>query len=142
MERSSYPLVDAEAAAALVLERTSVLGGEDVHLAECAGRVLVRDLVAPSQLPPFPSSAVDGSSAISNCGPGASALIAFIEGSENVAAADDADGVANTFISRPSSATAMPPSGRQHSAEMARSNRLSSVVAVPSRRQTAVPSAM
>jgi molybdopterin molybdotransferase len=60
MERSSYPLVDAEAAAAFVLERTSVLGGEDVHLAECAGRVLVRDLVAPSQLPPFPSSAVDG----------------------------------------------------------------------------------
>jgi molybdopterin molybdotransferase len=60
MQRSSYPLVDAEEAAALVLERTAVLGGEDVHLADCAGRVLVQDLVAPSQLPPFPSSAVDG----------------------------------------------------------------------------------
>ena len=60
MQRSTYPLVDAEEAAALVLERTPVLGGEDVHLAECAGRVLVQDLVAPGQLPPFPSSAVDG----------------------------------------------------------------------------------
>jgi molybdopterin molybdotransferase len=60
MQRSTYPLVDAEEAAALVLERTPVLGGEDVHLAECAGRILVQDLVAPGQLPPFPSSAVDG----------------------------------------------------------------------------------
>jgi molybdopterin molybdotransferase len=37
-----------------------VLTGEDVHLAEAVGRVLVGDLVAPGDLPPFPSSAVDG----------------------------------------------------------------------------------
>ena len=55
----------------------------------------------------------------------------------------DADGVANTCTSRPSSATAMPPSGRQHSAVMARSKRLTSTVAaVPSSRRMAAPSAM
>ena len=43
-----------------MLDRTPVLKGEEVPLAECAGRVLVRNLVASSRLPPFPSSAVDG----------------------------------------------------------------------------------
>src|SRR2546421_6901973 len=60
MRASTYPLVEAGEAAALVLERTPVLTGEDVHLAEAVGRVLVGDLVAPGDLPPFPSSAVDG----------------------------------------------------------------------------------
>lgn len=60
MRASTYPLVDAAAAAALVLERTPVLPAEDVALADCPGRVLVDDLVAPAQLPPFPASAVDG----------------------------------------------------------------------------------
>ena len=68
-------------------------------------------------------------------GPGASALIACIEASENVSVGDGAAGVANTCTSRPSSATAMPPSGRQHSAVIGRSNRLISAVAAPSRRQ-------
>jgi len=57
---SPYPLVDAAEAAAAVLERTPVLGVEHVALAECAGRVLAQDLSAPSPLPAFPSSAVDG----------------------------------------------------------------------------------
>ncbi|MBJ7596683.1 MAG: molybdopterin molybdenumtransferase MoeA [Candidatus Nephthysia bennettiae] len=60
MRASTYPLVEAGEAAALVLERTPVLPGEEVHLAEAVGRVLVSDLVARGDLPPFPSSAVDG----------------------------------------------------------------------------------
>jgi len=57
---SSYPLVDAEIAAALVLEHTPVLGVESVALAEAFGRVLASDIVATASLPEFPSSAVDG----------------------------------------------------------------------------------
>jgi len=57
---STYPLVDADEAASLVLERTQVLGVERRSLDESAGRVLAEDLIAPSALPAFPSSAVDG----------------------------------------------------------------------------------
>jgi len=57
---SAYPLIDAGEAAALVLERTPVLGVEEVHLADASGRVLAEDLFAAAPLPPFPSSAVDG----------------------------------------------------------------------------------
>src|SRR5499427_2863199 len=60
MRASTYPLVDAAEAAALVLDRTPVLPAEDVMLADCPGRVLAEDLIAPAQLPPFPASAVDG----------------------------------------------------------------------------------
>ena len=60
MRASAYPLVDADEAAAVVLERTPVLGVEEVHLRDAAGRVLAEDLVAGGPLPPFPSSAVDG----------------------------------------------------------------------------------
>ena len=60
MRASAYPLIDAEAAAALVLEHTPVLGIERVVLANCIGRVLAEDLVAQAPLPAFPSSAVDG----------------------------------------------------------------------------------
>src|SRR5215470_13737879 len=60
MRASTYPLVDAAEAAALVLDRTLILPAEDVPLAGCAGRVLADDLIAPAQLPPFASSAVDG----------------------------------------------------------------------------------
>src|SRR5437763_16739094 len=60
MRASTYPLIDADAAAALVLEHTVVLGVERVALAEAPGRVLAEDLVAGAPLPPFPSSAVDG----------------------------------------------------------------------------------
>ena len=60
MRVSTYPLIDADEAAALVLERTPVLGVERVTLADCFGRVLAEDLIAGAPLPAFPSSAVDG----------------------------------------------------------------------------------
>ncbi|HKB18950.1 MAG TPA: gephyrin-like molybdotransferase Glp [Candidatus Dormibacteraeota bacterium] len=60
MRASAYPLIDADEAASLVLERTPVLGIERVHLADCVGRVLAEDLAADAPLPAFPSSAVDG----------------------------------------------------------------------------------
>ncbi len=60
MRASTYPLVDADEAAALVLDHTHVLEVERVTLEQCAGRVLAEDLIAPSALPAFPSSAVDG----------------------------------------------------------------------------------
>src|SRR5437868_14989238 len=60
MRASAYQLIDADVAAALVFERTPVLGVERVHLADCVGRVLAEDLAADAPLPAFPSSAVDG----------------------------------------------------------------------------------
>ena len=60
MRASTYPLVDAGEAAATVLDHTPRLGTEMRPLAECAGRVLAEDLVAPEALPAHPVSAVDG----------------------------------------------------------------------------------
>jgi molybdopterin molybdotransferase len=60
MRASTYPLVEPGEAAELVLSHAPVLRGEDVHVGEASGRVLVGDLTAPGDLPPFPSSAVDG----------------------------------------------------------------------------------
>ena len=60
MRASAYPLVDADEAAALVLEHIPVLGIERVSLAHSVGRVLAEDLVATASLPAFPASAVDG----------------------------------------------------------------------------------
>ena len=60
MRASTYPLVEVDEAAALVLDRTPVLGVERVALAHCVGRVLAEDLAAPASLPQLPSSAVDG----------------------------------------------------------------------------------
>jgi molybdopterin molybdotransferase len=60
MRASTYPLVDADEAAALVLERTPVLPAERIELADVVGRVLAEDIRAPAELPGFPSSAVDG----------------------------------------------------------------------------------
>lgn len=60
MRASTYPLIDADEAAALVLEHTPVLSSEEISLAECFARVLAEDVIATSPLPTFPSSAVDG----------------------------------------------------------------------------------
>ena len=60
MRVSAYPLVDAEVAAELVLERTPFLGHELVPLGECLGRVAAEDVRAPSSLPADRVSAVDG----------------------------------------------------------------------------------
>lgn len=60
LRASTYPLIDAGEAAALVLQLTPVLGVERVALTDASGRVLAQDLVGEAPLPPFPSSAVDG----------------------------------------------------------------------------------
>ncbi len=60
MRASTYPLLDVDDAAALVLEHTRVLGVDRIALADCAGRVLAEDVTATASLPAFPSSAVDG----------------------------------------------------------------------------------
>jgi molybdopterin molybdotransferase len=60
MRASTYPLVEVDEAAGLVLERTPVLGVERVVLAECDGRVLAENVTATEPLPALPSSAVDG----------------------------------------------------------------------------------
>jgi molybdopterin molybdotransferase len=60
MRASLYPLVDADEAAALVLERTQLLRAERVGIADAPGRVLAHEMRAPAQLPAFPASAVDG----------------------------------------------------------------------------------
>ena len=60
MRASTYPLMDVAEAAAIVFDRVPVLAGEDAALADCPGRALVEDLIAPAELPPFASSAVDG----------------------------------------------------------------------------------
>ena len=51
MRASTYPLVDADEAAALVLEHTAVLPKERVAIVEAVGRVLAEDLSARSELP-------------------------------------------------------------------------------------------
>ena len=53
-------LLTLEAAQALVLERARPLGAESVPLTEAAGRVLAEPAIAVVDLPPFPSSAMDG----------------------------------------------------------------------------------
>ena len=53
-------LLTLEAAQALVLERTRPLDSETVPLADAAGRVLAEPATAVVDLPPFPSSAMDG----------------------------------------------------------------------------------
>jgi len=60
LRASAYPLIDADEAAALVLDHTPVLGVERIALADSVGRVLAEDLIAQAPLPAFPSSAVDG----------------------------------------------------------------------------------
>jgi molybdopterin molybdotransferase len=53
-------LLTLEAAQALVLERAHPLGAERVALSDAAGRFLAEAAVAVVDLPPFPSSAMDG----------------------------------------------------------------------------------
>ena len=53
-------LLSVEEARRLILERVTPLPPEPVPLAEAAGRVLAEDARATVDLPPFPSSAMDG----------------------------------------------------------------------------------
>ena len=57
-------------ALALVLERARPLPAEDVPLAEAAGRVLAEPAASAVDLPPFPSSAMDGFALRSEDAPG------------------------------------------------------------------------
>ncbi len=52
--------ISIEEARRLVLEHVTRLEGEEVALADALGRVLAQDAVAPNDLPPFHSSAMDG----------------------------------------------------------------------------------
>src|SRR6185312_4235032 len=63
-------LLTLEAAQALVLERARPLPAERVPLAEAAGRVLAEAARAVVDLPPFPSSAMDGYAVRSGDTPG------------------------------------------------------------------------
>ena len=60
MRASAYPMLAAEEAAGLVLDRTPVLESEEVLLEAAPGRVAAADVVAGRELPGFPASAVDG----------------------------------------------------------------------------------
>jgi molybdopterin molybdotransferase len=53
-------LLSIEEALARILERVRPLPAEPVPLEEATGRVLAEDVVAAADLPPFPSSAMDG----------------------------------------------------------------------------------
>jgi molybdopterin molybdotransferase len=53
-------LLSIDAALARILERVSPLPAETVELADVAGRVLAEAAVSRADLPPFPSSAMDG----------------------------------------------------------------------------------
>ena len=52
--------VSIEQARSAVLEHTAVLGAEEVTLDDALGRVLAVDATAPSDVPPFAASAMDG----------------------------------------------------------------------------------
>ncbi|HEY8103550.1 MAG TPA: gephyrin-like molybdotransferase Glp [Gaiellaceae bacterium] len=54
------PLLSIDEALARVLARVRPLESEHVPLADAAGRVLAEDVVSRVDLPPFPSSAMDG----------------------------------------------------------------------------------
>jgi molybdopterin molybdotransferase len=54
------PLLSIEEALARVLARVRPLAAEPVPVGEAAGRVLAEDVAARIDLPPFPSSAMDG----------------------------------------------------------------------------------
>jgi molybdopterin molybdotransferase len=69
----SLPTIDD--AVALVLAEARFLGAEDVPVVEAAGRVLAEDARAAVDLPPFPSSAMDGYAVRAADTPGRLALV-------------------------------------------------------------------
>ena len=71
-------LVTIEQALALVLERAAALPAEPVPLAAAAGRFLAERALATTDLPPFPSSAMDGFAIRSEDTPGTLEIVAQI----------------------------------------------------------------
>jgi molybdopterin molybdotransferase len=71
-------LLSLEEALKRILEQVQPLGPETVPLAEAAGRVLAGDALAVVDLPPFPSSAMDGFAVRSKDTPGRLPVVARI----------------------------------------------------------------
>ena len=71
-------LLSLEEALARILERVTPLGPEAVPLRAAAGRVLAEDALALVDLPPFPSSAMDGFAVRSEDTPGLLPVVARI----------------------------------------------------------------
>jgi molybdopterin molybdotransferase len=71
-------LLSLSAALARVLERARPLDAEEVQIAEAAGRVAAEDARAAVDLPPFPSSAMDGFAVRSEDTPGRLPVVARI----------------------------------------------------------------
>ena len=66
------PLLSVEEAHARLMALFAPLGTETVPLAEAAGRILARDVIAPRDQPPFDASAMDGYAVRrADAGPGA-----------------------------------------------------------------------
>lgn len=66
MPESKYEMVSPDIALETVLKHTSVLGKESILLPEARGRVLARSVTASMDMPPFPSSSVDGYAVIAD----------------------------------------------------------------------------
>ena len=71
-------LLSLEEALERILERVTPLGPEGVELAAASGRVLAEDARAAVDLPPFPSSAMDGFAVRSEDTPGRLPIVARI----------------------------------------------------------------
>src|SRR5262245_2586023 len=71
-------LLTIDEALALVLERVHPLEAEDVALEAAAGRVLAEDASSAVDLPPFPSSAMDGFALRAADAPGTLRIVARI----------------------------------------------------------------
>jgi molybdopterin molybdotransferase len=71
-------LLSLEEALERILGRVMPLGPEDVELSAAAGRVLAEDARAAVDLPPFPSSAMDGYAVRSEDTPGSLPIVARI----------------------------------------------------------------
>jgi molybdopterin molybdotransferase len=71
-------LLSLEEALERILGRVTPLGPEDVELSAAAGRVLAEDARAAVDLPPFPSSAMDGFAVRSEDTPGRLPIVARI----------------------------------------------------------------
>lgn len=59
-EESNPELLDVSEAQHRLLDNFAPLGALEVHLADCADRVLAVDIESPMDLPPFSNSAMDG----------------------------------------------------------------------------------
>ena len=60
MQPSRYRLVSVDEARQIVLDRTPILGLEEVALADAFGRVLADEVRSEEEIPPFAASRVDG----------------------------------------------------------------------------------